>query len=87
MALAERDTVITAYRCHGFTVAFDVPVRSVLAELMGRKTGPAKGKGGSMHMYAPRFYGGDGIVGGQVTRAFAFTTTTFITILSALIVQ
>ena len=24
------------------------------------------GKGGSMHMYAPKFYGGSGIVGGQV---------------------
>ncbi|CAL1679654.1 unnamed protein product [Lasius platythorax] len=66
MTLAEQDTVITAYRCHGFAVVFDVPARVVLAELMGRKTGPAKGKGGSMHMYAPRFYGGDGIVGGQV---------------------
>lgn len=66
MALAERDTVITAYRCHAFAVVFGVPIRSVLAEVMGRKTGAAKGKGGSMHMYAPRFYGGDGIVGGQV---------------------
>ncbi|KAL6261360.1 hypothetical protein P5V15_006457 [Pogonomyrmex californicus] len=66
MALAERDTVITGYRCHAFALVFDNPVRSVLAEVMGRKTGPAKGKGGSMHMYAPRFYGGDGIVGGQV---------------------
>jgi len=66
MALVEQDTVITAYRCHGFAVVHGVPIRSVLAELMGRKTGPAKGKGGSMHMYAPRFYGGDGIVGGQV---------------------
>ncbi|KAM0725825.1 Pyruvate dehydrogenase E1 component subunit alpha, somatic form, mitochondrial [Formica fusca] len=66
MALAEKDTVITAYRCHGFAVVFDISARAVLAELMGRKTGAAKGKGGSMHMYAPRFYGGDGIVGGQV---------------------
>ena len=66
MALAEQDTVITAYRCHAFAVVFGATSRSVLAELMGRKTGPAKGKGGSMHMYAPRFYGGDGIVGGQV---------------------
>ncbi|KAL6423142.1 hypothetical protein ACFW04_010079 [Cataglyphis niger] len=66
MALAEKDTVITAYRCHGFAVVFDISARTVLAELMGRKTGAAKGKGGSMHMYAPQFYGGDGIVGGQV---------------------
>lgn len=66
MALAKPDTVITAYRCHGFAVVFDIPARAILAELMGRKTGAAKGKGGSMHMYAPQFYGGDGIVGGQV---------------------
>ncbi|XP_032670035.1 pyruvate dehydrogenase E1 component subunit alpha, mitochondrial-like [Odontomachus brunneus] len=66
MAMHKEDTVITAYRCHGFAVVFDIPARAVFAELMGRKTGATKGKGGSMHMYAPNFYGGDGIVGGQV---------------------
>ncbi|KAK2588885.1 hypothetical protein KPH14_001748 [Odynerus spinipes] len=66
MALKDSDTVITAYRCHAFAVLFGATAREVLAELMGRKTGCAKGKGGSMHMYAPQFYGGDGIVGGQV---------------------
>lgn len=68
MAMSEKDTVITAYRCHGFAIVFNVSARMVHAELMGRKTGTAKGKGGSMHMYAPKFYGGDGIVGGQVKR-------------------
>jgi len=80
MALAEQDTLISAYRCHGFIVVFDIPSRTVFAELMGRKTGISKGKGGSMHMYAPQFYGGEGIVGGQVN------TLTFI-ILSAFIIQ
>ncbi|KAG5324060.1 ODPA dehydrogenase, partial [Pseudoatta argentina] len=66
MSLADQDTVAASYRCHALAVVFDVPSRAVFAELMGRKTGAAKGKGGSMHMYAPRFYGGEGIVGGQV---------------------
>merc|ERR1712226_410517 len=64
--LRGQDTVITSYRAHGFSYVMGVSVLGVLAELTGRKSGCVRGKGGSMHMYAPNFFGGNGIVGAQV---------------------
>lgn len=60
------DAVITSYRAHGWTWIRGVSLVGVLAELTGRHSGCAKGKGGSMHMYHDNFYGGNGIVGAQV---------------------
>lgn len=65
-ALRKEDGVITAYRAHGWAYVRGVPVKAVLGELTGREIGCARGKGGSMHMYWPGFYGGNGIVGAQV---------------------
>jgi pyruvate dehydrogenase E1 component alpha subunit len=63
------DQIITAYRAHGHMLACGVDPKAVMSELTGREPGVSKGKGGSMHMFAPKndFYGGHGIVGAQVS--------------------
>ncbi len=65
--LGEDDHVITAYRDHGHAIAVGMNMDECMAELYGKKTGCSKGKGGSMHFFAPdkKFWGGHGIVGGQ----------------------
>ena len=67
-AAEQGDTVITSYRDHGHMLATGMDAKGVMAELTGRKGGYSKGKGGSMHMFSREkgFYGGHGIVGGQV---------------------
>ncbi|KAJ5317224.1 hypothetical protein PENANT_c045G10232 [Penicillium antarcticum] len=65
-AINRMDKVITAYRCHGFALMRGGTVKSIIGELLGRREGIAYGKGGSMHMFAENFYGGNGIVGAQV---------------------
>ena len=67
-ALRPDDYVITAYRDHGQALARGMSARSVMAELFGRATGCAGGKGGSMHLFDRElnFLGGHGIVGGHI---------------------
>ena len=65
--LGDHDHVITAYRCHAHALAVGMSMNECMAELFGKVTGCSKGKGGSMHFFAPdkNFWGGHGIVGGQ----------------------
>jgi len=66
--LKHGDSMITAYRDHAHALAMGTSPNAVMAELYGKATGCSKGKGGSMHMFDKEnnFYGGHGIVGGQV---------------------
>lgn len=61
------DHVITAYRDHGHALMVGMGMNECMAELYGKATGCSKGKGGSMHFFAPdkNFWGGHGIVAGQ----------------------
>ncbi|WP_185868963.1 pyruvate dehydrogenase (acetyl-transferring) E1 component subunit alpha [Blattabacterium cuenoti] len=63
-----KDKIITAYRCHIIPISMGVDPKKVMAELLGKKTGTSRGLGGSMHIFSKkhRFYGGHGIVGGQI---------------------
>ncbi|HEY8899297.1 MAG TPA: thiamine pyrophosphate-dependent enzyme [Chthoniobacterales bacterium] len=65
--LGENDHVITAYRDHGHALAVGMGMKECMAELFGKATGCSKGKGGSMHFFAPdkNYWGGHGIVAGQ----------------------
>ncbi len=68
MALREDDYVITAYRDHVQAMVKGISPEEVMAELYGKAGGCVGGKGGSMHMFdaARYFFGGHGIVGGQI---------------------
>ena len=66
--MQEGDRVITTYRDHGHMLSVGSDPKKIMAELLGRKDGSSKGKGGSMHLFdlEKRFYGGHGIVGASV---------------------
>lgn len=70
-ATKPEDKFITAYRDHGLGIAKGISVDSCMAELYGKATGCAKGKGGSMHFFGKKenFFGGHGIVGAQIGTA------------------
>jgi pyruvate dehydrogenase E1 component alpha subunit len=67
-ATRPEDSFVTGYRDHGLAIAKGVDMNSCMAELYGKATGCAKGKGGSMHFFGKdvNFFGGHGIVGAQI---------------------
>ncbi len=67
-AIRDTDPIITAYRDHGLALARGMSSDAGMAELFGKIDGCSRGKGGSMHFFdiEKHFYGGHGIVGGQI---------------------
>lgn len=65
--MGKDDHIITAYRDHGHALAVGMSMNECMAEMYGKHTGCSKGKGGSMHFFAPdkNYWGGHGIVAGQ----------------------
>src|SRR5215208_7720873 len=65
------DVVFSTHRGHGHALAKGVPPRELIAELMGRATGCSRGRGGSMHLFAPEvgLMGTSGIVGPAILQA------------------
>lgn len=56
----------TSYRCHALALLLGATPNELMAELLGRSNGNAKGRGGSMHFFTEQLLGGFGVVGGQI---------------------
>lgn len=62
------DRLITAYRDHGVAISSGIDANTVMAELLGKRTGTSQGFGGSMHMAdtEKNYWGGHAIVGSHL---------------------
>lgn len=69
--LDPRDVVFSTHRGHGHALAKGMPPVDLIAELFGRVTGCSRGRGGSMHLFAPEIgmLGTSGIVGPCILQA------------------
>ncbi|MGL4347894.1 MAG: pyruvate dehydrogenase (acetyl-transferring) E1 component subunit alpha [Chlamydiales bacterium] len=66
VVFGQKNWWITTYRCHALALLTGATPNEIMAELYGKSTGNAKGRGGSMHLYSSRLLGGFGIVGGHL---------------------
>src|SRR5438477_2238944 len=69
--LRREDVVFSTHRGHGHALAKGVPPVQLIAELYGRSDGCSRGRGGSMHLFAPEvgLMGTSGIVGPCILQA------------------
>lgn len=69
--LGSDDRLVATYREHGHALIRGISMNAVLAEMYGKASGCAGGRGGSMHLFSrdTNFYGGNAIVGGGLPLA------------------
>jgi pyruvate dehydrogenase E1 component alpha subunit len=68
--LDDGDAVVGAHRPHHFAIAKGVPLDAMTAEMFGKVTGLARGKGGHMHLFDPaRRFSCSGIVAAGAPQA------------------
>src|SRR4029077_14954985 len=69
--LRDEDAIFSTHRGHGHALAKGLPPAELIAELFGRQTGCSRGRGGSMHLFAPEIgmMGTSGIVGPCILQA------------------
>ncbi|MEX2804843.1 thiamine pyrophosphate-dependent dehydrogenase E1 component subunit alpha [Streptococcus sp. H31] len=75
--LSYEDIIFSNHRGHGQSIAKDMDLNGMMAELAGKVTGVSKGRGGSMHLadFAKGNYGTNGIVGGGYAMAVGAALT------------
>jgi pyruvate dehydrogenase E1 component alpha subunit len=65
-AAGQQHWYTTTYRCHALALLLGVSPNEIMAELYGKASGNARGRGGSMHLFSDRMLGGLAIVGGHI---------------------
>ena len=71
------DMITSNHRGHGQSIALEIDLNGMMAEIMGKATGTCKGKGGSMHIadLDNGNLGANGIVGGGMGMAIGAALT------------
>ena len=70
-ALTPEDNIVATYREHGHALLRGMPMRTIMAEMDGKREGCSRGRGGSMHLFDAelRLFGGNAIVAGGLPLA------------------
>ena len=87
--LSYDDIFFSNHRGHGQSIAQDMDLNKMMAELAGKATGVSKGRGGSMHLadFKKGNYGTNGIVGGGYALAVGAALTHLLSSLSSITVM